>query len=58
MTPDNLEDLLRRRDELTAVGDGIPVLEVDQAIENEEIRELGRIVLETTAEEAVAYSTT
>ncbi len=58
MTPDPLKDLLDRRDAL--VVDLAQSREVDalQFIENEEIRELGRIVLETTTEETVTFSTT
>lgn len=58
MIPDELQELLNKRDALVAGEDTVARIELDEAIENEAIRELGRIVIEVTSDENVVFSTT
>jgi hypothetical protein len=58
MNPDPLIDLLDKRDALVSDLANCRELDALQFIENEQIRELGRIVLETSTEETVTFSTT
>ena len=58
MTPDPLKDLLDKRDALVVDLANSREMDALQLIENEQIRELGRIVMETTAEETATFSTT
>jgi hypothetical protein len=57
MKPVELEDLLRMRDKITADEGTIELCEA-ASIESDEIRELGRIVLEASDDEAVFFTTT
>ena len=58
MTPDPLKDLLDKCDALVVDLANSREMDALQLIENEQIRELGRIVMETTAEETATFSTT
>lgn len=57
MTTENLNDLLAQRDQLIAVSEEFAEINLS-AIEHEEIRELGRIVLETSDARNVIFSCT
>lgn len=57
MNCEDLHELLRERDK--AINTAAEFEAIDsQSIENEAIRELGKIVMETTAEDGTFYSST
>lgn len=56
--PDDLAAVLVQRDELIATSAEFEVLRAENSIENDAIRELGRIVMESTPEPASFYSCT
>jgi hypothetical protein len=58
MTHDPLNELLKSCDELVASDTSLERLEAFNEIESAEIRELGRIVVETNTVQMPVYSTT
>lgn len=58
MNPKDIKDLLVQRDELIAKGEELADLLLIERIESDEIRELSKIVMETTNEDLVAFTTT
>lgn len=58
MNPNDIKDLLVKRDELIAHSEELSDLLLIEKIESDEIRELRKIVLETTSEDLAAFSTT
>jgi hypothetical protein len=58
MNQPNLEELLQLRDALAANEQNEPTIDYGHVIENDQIRELGRIVTEMASEETFVFSTT
>ena len=57
MTNDELNDLLAQRDQVIAASEEFAEINMS-AIENEQIRELGRIVLESSEQDCAVFSCT
>jgi hypothetical protein len=57
-TPEDLSSVLEQRDRLVTSAAEFKLLKGEELIENEAIRELGQIVLQSTNEETTLYSCT